>query len=141
MINRFDGEYRFLSNFHSHEIFYRGKLYATNEHAYQAMKTLKTSEREMIRNASTPGKAKRLARKIVLRPDWDNEKITVMLVINAIKYQDPELRAKLLATGDEELVEGNHWGDTFWGVCDGVGQNYLGRILMFIRDEIRKGNL
>jgi ribA/ribD-fused uncharacterized protein len=139
MIDRFDGEYEWASNFHAHRIFYRGHWYDTSEHAYQCEKTLVPEERKMIRNASTPGKAKRLARKIALRPDWDEVKLGAMLEIVTIKFQDPELREKLLSTGDEELVEGNHWGDTFWGVCNGVGENWLGRILMFIRDEIRKG--
>jgi hypothetical protein len=51
--------------------------------------------------------------------------------------RDTELGAKLVATGDEELVEGNYWGDTFWGVCRGVGQNHLGKILMKVREELR----
>jgi predicted NAD-dependent protein-ADP-ribosyltransferase YbiA (DUF1768 family) len=53
------------------------------------------------------------------------------------KFSDPELRAKLLATGDEFLVEGNHWGDTYWGVCNGKGRNMLGSLLMKVREEIK----
>ena len=137
MIDKFDGEYRWASNFHPHRIFYHGGWCDTSEHAYQIEKTLIEEEREMIRRASTPGKAKRLGSRVTLRADWDDVKITVMLSVNAIKYRDPELRAKLLATGNQLLIEGNTWGDTFWGVCDGVGENWLGRILMFLRDEIR----
>ena len=48
----------------------------------------------------------------------------------------PDLAAQLLATDPQELVEGNHWKDTYWGVCDGIGQNNLGKILMIVRDEI-----
>lgn len=47
-----------------------------------------------------------------------------------------ELAERLLATGDAQLVEGNTWGDTFWGVCDGVGENHLGRLHMWIRSML-----
>ncbi len=55
------------------------------------------------------------------------------------------LREMLLATGDEELVEGNYWCDNFWGACwcpDCEGKekhNHLGRILMKIREEAKHG--
>ena len=139
MIERFYGEYRWMSNFHYHTILYRGEQYDTNEHAYQAMKTLKIEERQMIRDAATPGKAKRLGRKITLRDDWDDMKLGIMLEITECKFKDPELRKKLLATGDQKLVEGNIWGDTFWGVCNGEGKNYLGRILMAVRKSLKEG--
>ena len=42
--------------------------------------------------------------------------------------QHPHLIEMLLQTGDEELVEGNKWGDRFWGVCKGKGENHLGKI-------------
>ena len=50
--------------------------------------------------------------------------------------QNPELAEKLLATGEQELVEGNNWNDTFWGMCRGKGKNMLGNILMKIREEL-----
>ena len=50
--------------------------------------------------------------------------------------RNPELRVKLLNTGDIELIEGNYWGDTFWGVCNGKGENHLGKILMRVRKEL-----
>lgn len=53
------------------------------------------------------------------------------------KFHDPELQQRLLDTGSEELVEGNTWGDVYWGVCDGKGQNNLGKILMDLRREYR----
>ena len=54
------------------------------------------------------------------------------------KFSDPYLREMLLDTGDEELIEGNWWGDQYWGVCNGVGKNRLGNILMLIRKNIRE---
>ena len=45
----------------------------------------------------------------------------------------------LIQTGDSVLIEGNTWGDRVWGVCNGVGENRLGRILMKIRSELNQG--
>ena len=39
-INRFNGDYIFLSNFYPVEVEYNGILYPSVEHAYQAQKTL-----------------------------------------------------------------------------------------------------
>jgi len=54
-----------------------------------------------------------------------------------LKFESPELRKLLLETGEHELIEGNNWGDRFWGVVDGVGDNHLGKLLMKIRAELR----
>ena len=86
---------------------------------------------------STPGEAKRMGRQVTLRKDWEDVKISVMEKGLRMKFAIPELRDKLLATGEEELVEGNWWGDTCWGVCKGVGANNLGKLLMKIREESR----
>lgn len=69
-----------------------------------------------------------------MRPNWDEMKIGFMASILAAKFSDPELRLMLLQTWGCELVEGNTWGDTFWGVCNGKGKNNLGKILMELRD-------
>jgi len=58
-----------------------------------------------------------------------------MLRLKFTKHES--LKEKLLATGDEELVEGNDWNDRVWGKVDGVGENHLGRLLMKIRAELR----
>ena len=79
------------------------------------------------------GRAKRLGR-VELRSDWEEVKIEVMREVLRCKFsQNPDLKAKLIATGDAELIEGNNWNDRFWGVCRGVGQNHLGRLLMELR--------
>jgi ribA/ribD-fused uncharacterized protein len=140
MIYGFFNNYRFLSNFHLCSIPYEGLMYPSTEHAFQAAKTLDPKEREFILEASTPGRAKRAGRLITLRPDWEEVKLGIMYEVNMTKYDSyPELKEMLLATGDEKLVEGNTWGDTFWGQVDGVGKNYLGNILMQIRKELREG--
>lgn len=132
-IDSFVGEYRFLSNFYPSKIEVDGKDYATVEHAFQALKTDNPTEREIVRSARTPGQAKKLGRRVTLRPDWDTARIGVMKMLLEKKFSDKVLRAELLATGDAELVEGNYWNDRFWGVCRGQGQNWLGKLLMEIR--------
>ena len=139
IINSFSGEYRFLSNFYICDVNYGGLDYQSSEHAYQAAKTLNTDLRRIIQAAPTPGRAKRLAKTFQLRPDWSQVKLTIMEdVLNAKFSQNPKLKVKLLATGDAQLIEGNHWDDTFWGVCKGVGENNLGKLLMKIRTELKE---
>ena len=136
MINRFNGQYAFLSNFYPVQITFAGITYPSVENAFQAMKTLDFNERLQFVNL-TPGEAKYKGKHITLRPHWDNIKPAIMKTLLELKFQNSELREKLLATGEEELVEGNTWNDTFWGVCNGVGKNYLGKLLMRIREEIK----
>jgi len=142
-IDSFSGEFEFLSNFAPSIVYWpAGGMaseisYRTVEHAYQAAKTLVEGERDKIRNAKTAAAAKKLGRKATLRKDWENIKLTVMLNLLRQKFAIPELRQRLLDTGDAELIEGNWWGDTFWGVCRGKGKNNLGKLLMRIRKEIQ----
>ena len=136
MISEFDKEWAFLSNFYWSEIEFEGITYPTNEHFFQAMKTLDLTERIAIARAGTPGQSKRMGRSVKLRSDWEDIKLSVMETALRLKFADPELAAMLKATGDEELVEGNWWNDTFWGVCNGVGENNLGKLLMKIRAEL-----
>lgn len=139
MIDKFDGEYAFLSNFYPSSIFDSndGFTYPTVEHFFQAKKSLILKEREMISKADTPGKAKRMGRKVQLRSDWEDIKLLVMEDALRRKFSKARFREALLATGDEELIEGNWWGDTFWGVCKGVGENNLGKLLMKIREDFK----
>lgn len=136
MINSFEGKYAFLSNFYEHPISDGSLTFPTNEHYFQAMKTLDLTERAAIAQADTPGRAKRMGRSVKLRSDWEEVKLSIMEIALRQKFADPELAAKLKATGNEELVEGNWWNDTYWGVCNGVGENHLGKLLMKIRAEL-----
>ena len=146
MIVEFDGENEFLSNFYHSPIFYEGIVYPTNEHFFQAMKTLDQTERQKIANAETPGMAKRLGRHVQLRPDWEKIKVDVMRTGLMLKFTDAALAKKLLDTGDEELVEGNWWHDNTWGNCHCPkcsrlgGRNLLGMLLMEVRKELQYGN-
>lgn len=141
-IDRFRGAFAFLSNFMQSPIAFSGRTWPTVEHIFQAAKTLDENKREQIRFASTPAKAKQLGRKVKLRPDWEGVKQEVMLKSVRLKFkQYPELRKRLLRTGDVPLIEGNLWHDNIWGDCycprcRGIkGENLLGQILMKVRKE------
>ena len=137
-INHFRNEFRFLSNFTSCDVVYEGRVYSSVEHAYQALKTEIDTERRWVGDASTPGKAKRRGQNIHLRKDWGEVKLEMMLLLVRQKFGSDPLKRKLLDTGDAELVEGNWWGDTFWGPYNGKGENHLGKILMKVREERRR---
>jgi ribA/ribD-fused uncharacterized protein len=135
MIKSFSGDYRFLSNFYPVEVVLDGVTYPTVENAYQAAKTLDLEKRQDFLDV-LPGFAKRLGQRIELRQDWNDVKLDIMTRLNEQKYMQPDLRKKLCDTYPQDIVEGNTWGDTFWGVCDGKGSNHLGKILMAIRMQI-----
>lgn len=141
-ISEFTKEFRFLSNFWTCSVTLENKLYRTVEHAYQASKTLDDSVRETIRAMLKPGDAKKFGKTVTVRGDWEEIKIETMRKLVRQKFQNPFLQPLLLATEDQELIEGNPFHDIFWGVCNckkhqGTGDNFLGKLLMEIRDEIR----
>jgi len=138
-IDRLSGNYAFLSNFAPIPggVAYEGVRYPTVEHAFQAAKTTDPAQRAMILALPTPGQAKRAGRTVSLRPDWETRKLSVMAALLRQKFAREPFRGLLLATGSAELVEGNTWGDRFWGV-DGSGENHLGLLLMAIRSELAK---
>lgn len=144
MIDCFDKEWAFLSNFYESEIEFEGIVYPTNEHFFQAMKTLDVDERRAIANALTPGKAKRMGRRVTLRPDWEEVKEEVMFLGLCLKFADDQLADWLLETGDEELIEGTTWHDNEWGNCtcskckNIPGKNKLGKLLMKVRGMIKE---
>lgn len=138
MIDRFENEYYFLSNFYNAPIIYHGIRYENNESAFHAQKDLSRSKEFCNLN---PSGAKMLGRRVILREDWEEVKDLIMYEINYEKYaQNIDLRRKLLETGNQELIEGNFWNDTYWGVCRGIGENHLGKILMKVRGEFQKCN-
>lgn len=138
IIDSFDGEYFFLSNFSPILVVFDGRVCRTSESAFQMMKTLDPKLRDKIANAN-PSEAKRLGRRVKLREDWEEVKDKIMYEIVLSKFSNYEsLKKQLLDTGDAILIEGNTWNDTYWGVCNGVGENHLGQILMRVREELRK---
>lgn len=139
MIDSFSGEYAFLSNFYGSPLLVpRLGLVPTLEHAYQGMKSTNAAEQVWVAAASTPVEAKRRGRRVPLREDWDAIRIPIMRDLLSLKFFfDTKLAIQLLATTDNQLVEGNYWGDTFWGVRKGQGLNKLGRLLMSRRSDLR----
>lgn len=139
MIDAFRGKWSKLGNYSPCLIFYDGHAYLSVEHAYQAQKSLDPKVQQAIRNQPTPNTAKRFARLVALRADWDDVKIPLMLALLREKFASEPERTILLSTVNEHLVEGNWWGDTFWGQSPlGRGENHLGKLLMQVRDELRR---
>lgn len=136
-IDRFVGAFAFLSNFFPSTFYYNGKKYATVENAYQACKATSEEEHEVVRLAPSPGKAKQLGRQVTLREGWDGIKLDIMRELVRLKFENPLLRELLLMTENAELIEGNNWNDTYFGICRGRGENWLGKILMDERKRIR----
>lgn len=139
-----DWQYRFLSNFHWHDG-------TTVEHGYQAAKTDDVQWQNLILQAASPNEAKKLGQKCPMRATWDDEKVEVMRALLYRKFRPgTECADLLLDTGNAELVEGNWWNDTFWGVYKFVdrsrslrpepwpGKNWLGQLLMEIREDLRE---
>ena len=140
-IDSFTEENRFLSNYYASPITYEGVEYPTVEHAFQAAKTLDVETRKRIAAMNTPGEAKYMGRCVTLRKDWEQVKFSVMKELLELKFRsNTALALRLLATGDAYLIEGNTWNDTIWGVCNGKGQNNLGKLLMEVRSELDAEN-
>lgn len=143
-IDKFTAEHRYLSNFHSTNNLKSGVddlgqfRYPTVEHKFQAMKCVDGDPmRREIAKASTPGKAKKIGRKVNLRPGWDEMRVSVMMTIIQEKFApNTQLAQQLIDTAPATLIEGNTWNDRFWGVCRGKGQNHLGKILMEWRSHL-----
>ena len=119
-------------------------MYPSVEHAYQAAKFLDLTHQQEIRNVATPNQSKKVARKLEAagyrRKDWDEVKVNIMRGLLREKFSQLPEQLVLFATENEELVEGNWWGDKFWGQCPiGVGENWLGKLLMELRTDLRNG--
>lgn len=151
MIDKFEGRYRFLSNFYPCKIEHKGIVYPSVEHFYVAMKVTEmqlidgnyytaADFREMLARIKEPGDVKKLGQRIKLRKDWDDKKLEFMNWAVREKFKNETLSEMLISTGDQELIEGNWWKDYFWGVCNGKGENHLGKILMEVREELKLSN-
>ena len=114
IIDKFRGEYDFLSNFYSCPVTYNGESYLNAEAAFQAQKTQDTETRHTMSTMSAK-QAKKFGRSLK-DPEWFDKSVRIMYEVLTAKFtQHVELRKKLIATGDAKLVEGNNWNDTFWG--------------------------
>lgn len=139
VIREFIDAYAFLSNFYHSPVKYRNLIYLNAEAAFQAQKESCEKDKEQYTRIN-PAQAKLVGRNCNLREDWEEIKEQTMYEIVKAKFTQNEALARLLlATGDAYLEEGNWWHDTTWGVCNGVGQNKLGKILMRVREELDGG--
>ena len=146
IINIFGDEYEFLSNFYYSIMEDNDIIYTTNEHYYQSMKCQNEDPmKQRIIKAKGPGEAKRLGQKVELIEDWDKLKCYFMYKGLQLKFKNPVLRKKLIDTGNNILIEGNHHHDNLWGdcFCNNLecstinGKNWLGNLLMDLREELK----
>lgn len=146
-------DHSYLSNFHIVDVEYCGVIYPSSEHAYMSAKSddvvevdgRKFNWKDFCKRPDIrPGKIKGESRFVTLIDGWDEMKVQVMYHVLVSKFRNPALRSRLLSTGNQNIQEGNWHGDTFWGVDLKVNPNYgennLGRLLMRVRDEIRRGD-
>ena len=139
VIREFIDAYSFLSNFYHCPVKYRNLIYLNAEAAFQAQKESCEKDKEQYTRMN-PAQAKLVGRNCNLREDWEEIKEQTMYEIVSAKFtQNKNLAKLLLDTGDAYLEEGNWWHDTTWGVCNGVGENKLGKILMRVREELDGG--
>ena len=129
---QFRNEYYFLSNMYPCDICYEESFYKSVETVFQMMKCADNAEKKGFKFLNG-FEAKKRGRRVKLRSDWHEVKVDVMKSILARKFADPELLSKLKAVKGK-IVEDNHWGDRYWGKCNGIGKNMLGKLLMEIRD-------
>ena len=143
VISSFRGENMFLSNFYQCPIEFEGLIYPNSEAAFHAQKCQDPADREKYTRVKNPVITKRMGRREKLPADWDERSYGIMESILRVKFANPALADKLLATGDAYLEEGNHWHDNRWGNCscdacrEIEGKNWLGKILMDIRENIK----
>lgn len=140
-IRFFLDQYYLFSNYSAIPVTYKGYTYPTSEHAYQTTKFANHLDiSEKIKHASSPSVAKKLSLhyEVKKRKDWDNIKLQIMTdIIHHKAQQHKEIQKKLLATGNDEIIE-NSMDDYFWGCGkDGSGQNKMGKIWMQIRNELK----
>ena len=157
-IVRFAGEHEFLSSFYPHpfRLPRLDHLFPTAEHAFQCAKAVSVLDYQKILKAPTAAAAKRAGRSAGCREDWEQIRHRVMLDVLLAKFASPAMAVRLAATGDAVLVEGNTWGDDHWGAvtfesgltrlplwnCQDeggrvrvlAGENWLGRLLMMVRE-------
>lgn len=145
MIDLFKGPHFYLSNFHQSPITWRDIDYPTVEHFFQAMKTRNVDEQKKIARCGTPAKAKKKGRSLTLRKDWLEIRDQVMETGLKLKFTvNSHLTDALLSTGEQQLVEGNHWHDNYWGSCtchncrNIPDKNKLGIALMNLRAELKQ---
>lgn len=133
--------YGCFSNFSAHGFELDGAWWPTSEHYFQAQKFAGTPYAEQIRLAHSPKEAADLGRQrsLPMRADWEKVKDEIMYKAVMSKFKThTDIRAILLATENEEIIE-NTTTDYYWGRgTDGSGRNMLGQLLMQVRGVLRE---
>lgn len=139
-ITFYEIKFYMFSNFSSFMVEYKGRLWPTSEHAYQAQKFNNLGRQDSVRACRSAHDAMKLAQSLKdeYRRDWEEVKVPIMLEICRAKLQQhPYIQRKLMETGDAVLVESSPI-DSFWGWGPNKdGQNHLGKVWMALRDEMR----
>lgn len=140
MITEFKNGYRWLSNFYPCEIQFGDYVYPTVEHAYQSAKSNDDLWKQYCVQELNPVIIKKESKLVKLVYNWESIKVNVMWKCINRKYNKEPFKQLLIDTKKELLVEGNNWGDEFWGVNlkTGKGKNVLGKLLMRKRKELTK---
>lgn len=149
---KFDASKEFKAMFPN--VDFDGEIYESSEHIYVAMKSQNKKWHQMVRDTDNPKDTKKLNRKhikkdilfdtdkeFLLRSDWDEIKVEVMSAVVLLKFIQNKDLAKKLILLEGQIEERNYWNDIFWGTCKGIGENYLGRILMRVRKYLIENNL
>lgn len=140
-IKGFFYDFRFLSNFYPCLVFYEGHEFPSSENAYQFAKLenghFEYNEIREHFKKITPNQSKKSSRLLPIKKDWEEIKIYIMSTILLDKFnRNEDLKKLLKETNNKYLEETNYWKDIYWGVCNGVGENNLGKILMEIRKKL-----
>ena len=141
MIKEFQGKFRWLSNFSPVRIEFEGRIFPSVEHAYMSAKSNSVEWKTQCSDPTNkPGFIKKQSKNVELVPNWNRIRVETMEILLKKKFEQEPWKSWLLSTGHQELQEGNWWGDEFWGVNlkTGNGQNVLGKLIMKIREQIRK---
>lgn len=144
MINKFRGEYNWLSNFAEVQVFYEGIEFWSVENAYVAAKTTDVKYKHIVAKL-TASEAKYLGKILPIREDWEEVKLAIMENLLRQKFGYKFFADRLRETGTQEIVECNTWHDNFWGICTCLTCSYnykqknnLGKLIMKIRDDLRQ---
>src|SRR6266704_2813738 len=138
-ITQFTGYYRFLSNFYPCNVELESHSYPSVEHAYQAAKCSHKEEMVQFQDRTMKAaEAKLVGKHVKLKRDWGLFRIPYMEGLVTKKFNSSARLQEMLLAIDGKIVEGNYWGETFWGECPlGTGYNHLGKILMRVRDKLK----
>lgn len=140
-INYFRGEYGWLSNFRKVDISINGITYSSIEHAWLSFRADDEEWKRLCSDEEYEAKhLKKISKHFPLPQTFMDNRDDIMKSLLIQKYTQEPFKTKLLETGKREIIEGNYWNDTYWGVDlkTGIGENNLGKYIMEIRTILQK---